>query len=103
MPQLVCSRHATIRAQQRGITHEQIDAVARYADKEALRGDGCLAIWISKKELRRLGPCTPEGVSTDRLRGLTILVGEDRTCVTAFRNQTSKSYRFNTGSKRRAA
>jgi hypothetical protein len=62
MGQLICSSHATVRAQQRGITPAQIDAIVRYADMERPRGEGLVSIWISRTELRRLGPSTPEGV-----------------------------------------
>lgn len=93
MTHMVCSRHATIRAQQRGITPTQIDAILLYADMEACRGDGCSSLWISKTELRRLGPSTPEGVSTDRLQGVTVLQSSDQACVTVFRNLRSKAYR----------
>ena len=54
MTQIVCSYHAMIRAQQRGITPAQIDAIIRYADMERPRGGGSVSIWISAKELRRL-------------------------------------------------
>jgi hypothetical protein len=100
MKRIVCSKHATVRAQQRGVTLAQIEAVIRYGDMEALRGGGCSSIWISKKELERLGPCTPEGVPTDRLQGLTVLESEDATCITVFRNCGSKNYRINVGSGR---
>jgi hypothetical protein len=85
MTQANCSYHATVRAQQRGITPAQIDAVVRYSDMEARRGDGCASIWISRKELQRLGPRTPEGVPTDRLHGLTVLQGGDQVSVTILR------------------
>lgn len=93
MSRVLFSRHATVRAQQRGITPTQVDVVLRYADMETRRGDGCAAVWISKTELRRLGPSTPEGVPTDRLRGVIVLQGRDQTCVTVFRNRRSKMYR----------
>ena len=95
MTNLICTEHAVIRAQQRGITPAQRDAVLRYADMEAQRGDGCASIWISRRELQRLGPLTPEGISTDRLQGLTLLQGADGSCVTLFRNCKSKAYRRN--------
>jgi hypothetical protein len=60
---------------------------------EIRRGGDCYAIWISKETLRRLGPMTPEGVPTDRLKGLTILQVEDDILVTAFRNARDKVYR----------
>src|SRR5690242_20658934 len=98
--QVRATRHATTRAQQRGITPSQLDAVARYADMEAPRGDGCAAIWISKQELHRLGPSTPEGISIDRLRDLTVLQGDDQSCVTVFRSRRSKVYRRHARSRR---
>jgi hypothetical protein len=100
MTHMVCSRHATIRAQQRGITPTQIDAVVRYADMEACRGTGCASIWISKKELRRLGPATPEGVPTDKLLGVIVLESSDQACITVFRNRKTRMYRRNVGRRR---
>ncbi|SRR5229473_3885963 len=95
------SRHGIIHARQRGITPAQINAVLGYADMEAPRGNGCASIWISRRELRRLGPSTPEGVSTDRLQGVTVLRGSDHACVTVFRNQKSKAYRRRSMGSRR--
>jgi hypothetical protein len=100
MTKMICSDHAVIRAQQRGITPAQMEAVLRYADLEARRGDGCTSLWISKRELQRLGPSTPEGVSIDRLQGLTLLQGTDDACVTVFRNCRSKAYRREVGGGR---
>ena len=97
MSKLVLSRHATIRAQQRGITPAQLEAIIRYADMEVRRGSGCASVWISSKELQRLGPRTPEGISTDRLRGVTVLQAGDDACITVFRNQISKAYRRRVG------
>jgi hypothetical protein len=100
MTHMICSRHGMIRAQQRGLTPTQIDAVVRYADMEAPRGEGCASIWISRKELRRLGPATPEGVSTDRLHGVIVLESSDQACITVFRNRKAKVYRRSVGSGR---
>jgi hypothetical protein len=97
MTQPLCSQHAIIRAQQRGITPTQIDAVVRYADMERPRGRGCISIWISRKELRRLAPSTPEGVSIDRLQGVTVVQAGDETGITAFRNRKAKAYRRRSG------
>jgi hypothetical protein len=36
MPHIILSRHATARAQQRGVTLTQVDAIVRYADMEIL-------------------------------------------------------------------
>src|SRR6516225_8254311 len=95
--EIVCSCHGRTRAQQRGVTLAQIDAIVRYADREVNRGSGCTWIWISRKTLRRLGASTPEGVSTDRLQGLMLLQSDDQACVTVFRNRRSNGYRRNSG------
>jgi hypothetical protein len=100
MTRIDLSRHAMTRAQQRGITPAQVDAVLRYADMESPRGGGCVSLWISTKELQRLAPATPEGISTDRLQGLTVLESGDATCVTIFRNRRSRTYRRAGGSGR---
>jgi hypothetical protein len=100
MTQFVFSRHAVVRAQQRGITPAQIDAIMRYADMECPRGGGCVSVWISRRELRRFGSSTPEGVSTDRLQGVTVVQGGDEACVTVFRSRKSKAYRRSVGSRR---
>jgi hypothetical protein len=98
--QIICSRHAMIRAQQRGITPSQIDAVMRYADMECPRGGGCVSIWISKRELRRFRSSTPEGISIDRLQGLIVVQGGGEACVTVFRHRQSKTYRRSAGGRR---
>lgn len=93
MTPLNVSLHARTRNQQRGITVGQIEAVEKYADRAARRGRGTASLWISRRKLRQFGPTTPEGISTDRLHGLIVLLGADRTCVTAFRNRRTSTYR----------
>ena len=61
MAHTVFSRHATIRAQQRGIKPAEIDAVLRYADMEARRGDGWFSTWIRRE--------SPGDFGHRRLRG----------------------------------
>lgn len=100
MTSMSCSWHAIVRAQQRGITPAQINAVRQYGDREIPRGNGCVSIWISKKRLRRLGAVTPEGVSTDRLEGVILLQSPDQKTITALRNRDAKSYRRSPGRKR---
>src|SRR4051812_1793174 len=94
------SSHAITRAQQRGVTRPQVEAVLRHADMECPRGRGAVSIWISAKELQRLAPVTPEGISIDRLQGLTLLLGEHASCVTLVRNRKSKTYRRAAGGRR---
>jgi hypothetical protein len=87
------SRHATVRARQRGALPAQVSALLAHGDMEVRRGSGCYAIWISKRALRQLGPITPEGVPTDRLRGLTVVQSDTEVSVTIFRNDRGKVYR----------
>jgi hypothetical protein len=89
---MILSHHATHRAQQRGISPAQLTAVVTHGDMEAHRGGDCYAVWISKQMLQRLGPMTPEGVATDRLKGLTILEGASDILITTFRNARDKAY-----------
>jgi hypothetical protein len=93
---VILSHHAAVRAQQRGISPAQLSAVLTHGDREIRRGGRCYAIFISKETLQRLGPRTPEGVPTDRLKGLTVLHSDDETCVTAFRSERGKAYRRRT-------
>ena len=84
------SKHASKNYQRRGIKDEYTDAVMLHADFFANRGGG-LTLWqISKKKLRRMGGQTPEGVQTDRLRNLVLLVANDNTIVTAIRPSKGK-------------
>lgn len=92
---MLFTKHSIIRAQQRGVRPELIHAVGKYADRKVWRGSGCVSIWISKAKLKRLGPNTPEGISTDRLKGLIVLLSHDQACVTVIRNQRAKTYRRN--------
>jgi hypothetical protein len=95
MSNFTFTRHSKIRAQQRGVRSAYIDAIIGHADMEARRGNGCSSIWISERELRRLGARTPEGIPTDRLQGLMVLQGSDQACVTVIRNRRVKAYRRN--------
>lgn len=67
------SNHAKIRANQRGIYHEMMDALLRHGDHEVSVGDGCYALQLSKRQLRdpklkaRIGSCF------DRLAGLVLI------------------------------
>jgi hypothetical protein len=95
------SRHATVRARQRGVLPAQASALLVHGDMEVRRGSGCYAIWISKRALRRLGPITPEGVPTDRLRGLTVVQSDRELSVTILRNGRGKTYRREAGRRMR--
>ena len=66
---MILSRHASRRAQQRGVTHAQLSVVSAHGDMEVHRGGDCYAVWISRGTLRRLGPTTP---ARRRMRPLPI-------------------------------
>jgi Domain of unknown function (DUF4258) len=85
MMQELLSKHAGARARQRGIDFAQIEAVLSYADRIAHRGGGTEYIWISKSMLNRLGAKTPEGVDTDRLKNVHVLIGSDGGIITVLR------------------
>ncbi|WP_374576432.1 DUF4258 domain-containing protein [Phenylobacterium sp.] len=52
MAVLALSKHAAIRANQRGITHQMIEDVLSNADVEAPVGGGCTVLRVSKQRLR---------------------------------------------------
>lgn len=87
------TRHAMKRAQQRGISLTQIDAVTTHADSSRHHGNDVKAVWISKRKLARIGRPTLQGTDIDRLRGLVVLVSSDGKSVTVFRNAKARRYR----------
>mgnify|MGYP001257184411 CR=1 FL=1 len=90
------SSHGQVRCQQRGARKADLQAIFKHADQSFPRGSGAKAISITNKKLKRMGGRTPEGVQTDRLRNLTILVSEDHTVITILRAGNCKKYRRKT-------
>jgi len=77
MTRIVCSRHATVSAQQRGIRPAVIEFVLQHADIDLEAGDGCRAYRISDKatvELLKNGIAISE---LDRARNIVLIVCED--------------------------
>lgn len=68
------TRHSEIRCQQRGVPDKVLTAHLNNADLEIPRGSGCTLLMMSKIRISELGPRTPEGVSTDRLGNLGVLM-----------------------------
>jgi hypothetical protein len=81
----IFSKHAMKNCQRRGIKGEAADAVLIHGDLVADRGNGVTLIQVSNPKLRQLGARTPEGVQTDRLKNLCLLIANDNTMVTAIR------------------
>jgi hypothetical protein len=82
----VMSKHATIRASQRGISEAHIRLVLAHADRCVPHGSGTELYSLSKRMLRQFGPQTPEeGEDTHKLKDLRVLVGSDGTIVTCWK------------------
>ena len=85
------TKHASNRCQHRGFNNARLFAVIKYADRKVHRGRNLQAIWISASRIRQLGPRTPEGVSTDRLKDVCVLrVRGSGEIVTIFRSPKNK-------------
>lgn len=52
MPAVALSKHAAIRANQRGITHKMLEDLLACADVEAPVGGGCSVLRVSRERLR---------------------------------------------------
>lgn len=83
----VLTRHAALRAGQRGVTREMIDALLTYGDVEVPVGGGCTCLRCSRAAL---GPEVRSviGALADRLLGLrAIIADEDGGIVTVFHDR----------------
>jgi hypothetical protein len=79
------SKHASKNFRRRGIENATAQAVLIHGDLFSYRGKGVTLVQISKKKILALGGKTPEGIQTDRLKNLCLLVSNDNTIVTAIR------------------
>ncbi len=84
------SQHAEMNFRRRGIKNEEANAVYTHADIEVDRGGGVVMLKISRNTLLKFGGTTPEGVQTDRLKNLCILMANDNTCVTGIKPRDGK-------------
>jgi len=82
---VISSKHATKNCQRRGVKGDAADAVLLHGDLIADRGNGVTLIQLSNRKLCAMGGRTPEGVQTDRLKNLCLLVSSDNTVVTVIR------------------
>lgn len=80
------TKHATLRAQQRGIRGVEVNLVFEFADIETPVGSGCLRISISTREITALisqGILTPaEAEKCQRL----VIITDGQTILTTYRN-----------------
>lgn len=77
MPALALTRHATIRAQQRGVPYEVLDALILHADMEAPVGSGCTVLRFSRERLRDRDLRASLGATADRLGSLAVVLCDD--------------------------
>ncbi len=77
MPTLALTRHATLRAQQRGVTHAMLDALIHNADVEAPVGGGCTVLRLSRERLMDRALRVSLGPMADRLETLAVVLADD--------------------------
>ena len=77
MPALALSRHASIRAKQRGVTYDMLDALIAHADFEAPVGGGCTVLRFSRERLMDRDLRASLGSTADRLDSLAVILADD--------------------------
>jgi len=77
MTQFSLTRHAAVRANQRGVTIELIEALLLYADIEFSVGGGCTCLRCSREALKAAELRARIGSIAEQLRGLRAIVADD--------------------------
>lgn len=77
MPAIALSRHAMVRANQRGVTHDVLDALISHADFEAPCGGGCTVLRLTRDRLLDRDLRASLGPNFDRLKDLAVVVADD--------------------------
>jgi len=77
MSEFCLTRHANIRASQRGVTHDLLDALIAYADFEIRAGGGCTVLRCSREGLRDRELRASLGPKADRLASLAVVMADD--------------------------
>jgi hypothetical protein len=67
MTSLALTRHASVRANQRGVTNSMLETLIAHADIEAAVGGGCTVLRLSRQSLRDGELRVSLGPSLDRL------------------------------------
>jgi hypothetical protein len=71
------SRHAAIRANQRGVPHALLQNLIDHADVETPVGGGCFALSISRSRLQEEDIRLSFGSAIDRVAGLAVICDGD--------------------------
>ena len=87
MTQISMTRHAYVRARQRGIDGERLDRFLSLADIDVAVGDGCVALSISRRLKRDREIRAVFGPMLDRIADLALVMGEDGTVVTVLHDR----------------
>lgn len=93
------TRHAEVRAGQRGIRRETLEVFLEWADRDRLVGDGCVAVSWSMKGLERARRAGVRPALLDRARVLVAILSEDGSLVTVMNRETRQA-RYQRGSAR---
>jgi len=82
MPHRFMTRHAMIRARQRGIGEERLEAFLALADVDSPVGGGCFALRISRRLKRDRRIRKAFGPMLDLIADLALVMADDGSIVT---------------------
>jgi hypothetical protein len=91
------SRHAAVRANQRGVPHALLQTLIEHADVETPVGGGCFALSISRARLREDDTRRSFGSAIDRVAGLAVICsGDDGAIITVMHDRGAAGRRYRT-------
>lgn len=91
MPNLDLTRHAAVRANQRGVPHHLLRALIDHADIDAPADNGCRLLRFSKERLKDRALRAEIGVETDRLATLAVIWSDsDSRVVTVLHHRAGR-------------
>ncbi|MCC6920724.1 MAG: hypothetical protein IT548_16120 [Alphaproteobacteria bacterium] len=93
MPHRFMSRHAMVRARQRGIGEERLEAFLALADLDAPVGGGCIALRISRRLKRDRRIREAFGPMLDLIADLALVMAGDGSIVTVMHDHGQASGR----------
>lgn len=70
---LVLTRHAELRAKERGLPWRIISAICANSDQQTPVGSGCVSLMVSRSELQDLAGSIPAG-DRERMQGVAVVV-----------------------------
>ena len=91
MPALHLTRHANIRASQRGVPYDLLDAMIVHADIEIQAGNGCTTLRCSREGLRDRELRASIGPKADRLVSIAVVVDNDSGAIVTVLHDRGRS------------